>query len=200
MITNKKMIVAISGYARSGKDTLGNALLTEFSHRGMTSAKFKFATALKRALTRACGEVGVEADFETEDEQRKVAMRTLMVEFGRYCRGQDVDCFVKATHESVKKLFRCGCQIAIISDLRYRNEGELTHELCKMNGWTYRHIDIERRGTFASNQEELDSIQDLLDATYRESFYRGVSFSDRDFAGINMLAAQIADEAAHIIR
>lgn len=200
MITNRRLIIAISGYARSGKDTLANALLPELAHRGMTSAKFKFATALKRALTRACGEVGVMSDFETEDESKKAAMRPLMVEYGRYCRSVDRDCFVKATHHSIKRLFGMGCQVAVISDLRYLNEGLLTHELCKTEGWSYRHVDIERRGTFASNQEELDSIQDLLDATYKESFYKGVSFSDRDIAGIHNLAAALAEEAIPLVR
>lgn len=195
-----KYIIGISGYARAGKDTLADHLITELCHRGVVSSKFKFATALRRALTRACADIGNPIDFETDDLSRKAAIRPLMVEFGRVNRAHDPDCFVKRTHADIEKMFRIGCQVAVISDLRYLNEGTLTRELCLTHGWTYKHIDIERRGTFAANQEELDSIQQLLDAVHTEAWFSGVAFSDRDYAGISMLAAAIADEVARVVR
>jgi hypothetical protein len=190
---NKKHIIGISGYARSGKDTLADALLNEFTFRNTVTCKFKFATALRQGLSRAFLEVDLPFSVDTEVDAEKTAIRPLMVEFGKFCRSRDKDIFAKKTIKAIEGYFRIGAQVAIVSDLRYANEGELLHECAKRNGWGYHHIDIERKGTFAANQEELDSIEALLDATYKESWFYGTSFSDRDISGINNWAAGIAD-------
>lgn len=193
---NKRHIIGISGYARAGKDTLADSLIVELSHRGNLTAKLKFATALKRALKDACAAVGVPINFETEDENIKGRIRTLMVEFGRTCRSFDQDCFVKKTISEMNKLFDLGLQVAIISDLRYTNEGRLLREYALEHKIEYTHIDLARTGTFAANQEEFDSISDLLDDTHANHWFLGLSFNDRDVAGIHSIAATIADKMA----
>lgn len=193
---NKRHIIGISGYARAGKDTLADSLLMELSRRGNLTAKLKFATALKRALKDACAAVGVPINFETEDEFVKIKIRALMVEFGRTCRSFDQDCFVKKTILEMDKLFGLGLQVAIISDLRYTNEGRLLREFALQHGIEYTHIDLARTGTFAANQEEFDSISDLLDETHASHWFIGLSFNDRDVAGIHNIAATIADKMA----
>lgn len=194
---NKRHIIGISGYARAGKDTMADSLLTELSFRGTLTAKLKFATALKRALKDACAQVGVFIDFESEDQAMKGRTRNLMVEFGRTCRSFDQDCFVKKTISDMNRLFDLGLQVAIISDLRYLNEGRLLREYALTNGYIYTHLDLERKGTFAANQEELDSIQELLDDTYKHEWFIGMKFEDRDTAGIMSTAAKLADDIAN---
>jgi hypothetical protein len=194
---NKKHIIGISGYARSGKDTLADSLLAEFCHRNVCASKFKFANILKKAISRSLEIVELPFSVDTENTEDKTAVRPLLVEFGKFCRSRDMDIFAKRTVDSIEFQFRIGNQIAIVPDLRYQNEGALLHECAKRNGFGYHHIDIERKGTFAANQEELDSIEALLDASYKEAWFYGISFSDRDIAGISMWAAGIADNLVH---
>lgn len=189
----KKHIIGISGYARAGKDTLADGLLDEFMFRNTIASKFKFATALRVALSRAFTEVDLPFSMDTEVEAEKTSVRPLMVEFGKFCRSRDVDIFAKKTVKAVEAYFRLGNQVAIISDLRYANEGRLLRESALTNGFKYIHIDIERANTFAANQEELDSIEALLEANYQNDYFLGVAFGDRDVAGIREYAAALAD-------
>ena len=190
----KKHIVAISGYARAGKDTLADGLVSEFHHRDALALKFKFATPLKRAVTRALAHVGVAFDAETENEGAKSDVRPLLVAFAQFCRKKDPEVFARATLMAVDSHFKIGMDVAVISDLRYRNEMEAVSEYCKETGTGILHVDIHRRGVFAAHQEELDSIESLLDSFYMKSTFRDVAFSDRDVAGIHMYAAAVADD------
>lgn len=190
---NKKHIIGISGYARSGKDTLADALLSNFCHRNVCASKFKFANILKKAISRSLEIVELPFSVDTENTDDKTAIRPLMVEFAKFCRGRDKDIFAKRTVDQVERMFRIGNQVAIVPDLRYENEGALLHECAKRNGFGYHQIDIERKGTYAANQEELDSIEALLDASYKEAWFYGISFTDRDISGINDWAASFSD-------
>jgi hypothetical protein len=193
----RRHIVAVSGYARAGKDTLADNLLIELSRRHVPTIKFKFATALKRAANRALWEVGVRFDAETEDAAGKEKVRPLLVAIAQFCRAEDRDIFANATVKRIDAAFNGGLSVAVISDLRYHNEFECLHEYCKVTECRLTHIDIHRRGVFAAHQEELESIEGLLSATYQHPFFHGVEFSNRDVAGIAMYAASVADDIAH---
>ncbi|MFN7340295.1 MAG: hypothetical protein ACK5VI_04340 [Opitutia bacterium] len=193
----KKHIIAISGYARTGKDTLANGLVIELSRRGVLALKFKFATTLKRAVGRAVSEVGLAFDTETEDDALKAKVRPLFVTFAQFCRGMEPAVFAKATVANIDRHFRIGTDVAVISDMRYRNEMEILRDYCNEHGVAYLHIDIHRRGVYAAHQEELDSLEALLEAAYMGPWFRGVEFSDRDVSGINMYAAGVADDIAN---
>lgn len=199
MPPNKKHIIAISGYARAGKDTLADHLIIELARRNVTCNKYKFAKVLKRAATRAVNEIGLNFDFETEDGERKAQARPLLVALAQFCRARDPEVFANHLLRYIDAHMggEGGIDVAVISDLRYRNEFEVLHEHCKLSGWTLLHIDIHRRGVYAAHQEELDSIEDLLGATYQYPWFHGVEFSDRDVAGIAMYAAGVADDIAH---
>lgn len=192
----KKHIIGISGYARSGKDTLADGLLDELTFRNRVAVKFKFANSLRRALARAFLELNLAFSVDTEITEEKDAVRPLMVEFGKFCRSRDRDIFAKAAIADIERYFRIGTDVAIVSDLRYANEGEQLRECAKTHGFGYIHIDIGRTGTFAANQEELESIEGLLDANYREDYFHGIGFNDRDVAGIHEYAALMASRIA----
>jgi hypothetical protein len=196
-MSKPKHIVAISGYARAGKDTLADNLLIELSRRQVPTIKYKFATALKRAANRALWEVGVGFDAETEDAAGKEKIRPLLVCLAQFCRAYDKDIFANATVKRIDAAFTGGLSVAVISDLRYQNEFECLHEYVKVTESKLTHIDIHRRGVFAAHQEELDSIEGLLGATYQYPFFHGVEFSDRDVAGIAMYAASVADDISN---
>lgn len=194
MANIKKHIVAVSGYARAGKDTLANGLVTELSRRDILAIKFKFATSLKRSLRRAFDNVGVAFDPETEDEAAKGQVRPLLIAYAQFCRARDPKVFAKHTLLQIDSHFKIGMDVAVVSDMRYRNESDVLHEYCKESGIGFLHIDIHRRGTYAAHQEELDSIEGLLESNYLSASFRGVEFSDRDVAGIGLYAAGVADD------
>ena len=115
-----KRIILISGYARSGKDSLANALEKQLAHR--EPVRVKFANVLKTALGVALQRIGLDVDVFTEDEQQKQAIRPLLVEFGKFARSVDKDVFVKAAWKDICDLFQNGKGVVIVPDLRYANE------------------------------------------------------------------------------
>lgn len=171
----RKRIILISGFARSGKDTLANALRQRI---GMHKTKvFKFATPLRQSLHQALAAVGLgTVDLWTEEPTLKAQLRPLMVEFGRFCRAQDKDVFVKATHGLIADDFRNGLEVAIIADCRYLNEAQLTRKVGQEAGLEVQRVNIRTHGVQAANLEEMTSMAALDDgdaADYDASFEMG---------------------------
>jgi hypothetical protein len=152
-------IIMISGYARSGKDTLANAL-TEYSRT--ESARVSFATPLKRAVQIALNELGLgHIDAFTEDPALKALLRPLFVEVGKAARAIDKDVFVKAAWRDVCDLAYQGKELIVVPDLRYSNEIELFRRWGEVNEYTVKHVHIRRSGNKAANQEEFESVHFL---------------------------------------
>lgn len=184
-----KRIILISGYARSGKDTLANALTKELAH--LEPVRVKFADPLKRAVQLVLKELGLgHIDAFTEDEELKKILRPLMVEVGKCARAIDKDVFVKAAWRDIKDLFANGKNVAIVPDLRYFNEIELFKEWSDRNGWRLNHLRICRVGNGAANEEELHSICSLPQA----DAYR--IFAEGDFNGIETWANELCRNPA----
>lgn len=154
-----KRIILISGYARSGKDSLANALEKHLAHR--EPVRVKFANVLKTALGVALQRIGLDVDVFTEDEQQKQAIRPLLVEFGKFARSVDKDVFVKAAWADICSLFANGKGVVIVPDLRYANEINLISEWAAEEVWAVTHLRICRMGNQAANDEELHSINTL---------------------------------------
>jgi phosphomevalonate kinase len=154
-----KRIILISGYAQSGKDTLANALVERLDEQQPVITKF--AHPLRMGLAAALKEVGLgHIDVWTEDPKLKEILRPLMVEFGKWCRARDKDVFVKATFNNVSDLFDQGKEVAIIPDLRYSNEVLRFKEWSKVR---VNHLRIGRLGSLAANEEEFQSVKELMD-------------------------------------
>ena len=186
-----KRIILISGYARSGKDTLANALLAEFAKANKEAALTKFANALKSALQLALNDVGLgHINVFTEDTAEKEILRPLLVEFGKYCRAKDKDVFVNRTLKDVDAMLQLGKDVVLISDCRYLNEAQLVRSFGILNCLTVERFHIKRMGNVAANQEEADSI-DNLEAYDTPTFSSRNIFSEGNVDAIGGWARRI---------
>ena len=157
-----KRIILISGFARSGKDTLANALLTEFEKANKEATLTKFANALKSALQLALNDVGLgHIDVFTEDTAEKELIRPLFVEFGKYCRAKDKNVFVNRTLKDVDAMLKQGKDAVVISDCRYLNEAQLVRAFGANELVNVDRFHIVRRHNNAANDEEANSIAHL---------------------------------------
>ena len=179
---NNNIIIAISGYARSGKDTLARNLALEWGkHEQADFIVFKFADTLRKSLKDAFRTAGLAyVDPWTEDAEMKKAIRPLLVEFGAYCRTINRDVWVNATLKEIERSMEAANTplIPIISDLRYFNEIQRVESWAK-NLKTPRivwHLHIEREDVVAANEEERRSVSELLmghSPTFCETFKPG---------------------------
>lgn len=179
---NNNIIIAISGYARSGKDTLAKHIALEWGkHEQADFIVFKFADTLRQSLKHAFVTAGLDyVDPWTEDAEMKKNIRPLLVEFGAYCRTVNRDVWVNATLANIERSVEQAHTplIPIISDLRYLNEIQRVESWAK-NLKTPRivwHLHIEREDVVAANEEERRSVSELLvghSPTFCETFKPG---------------------------
>ncbi len=186
-----KRIILISGYARSGKDSLAINLKRELETEGFDPRVLKFANALKEALQAALNRVGLShIDVFTEDEELKKLLRPLLVEFGKFARSIDKDVFVKALLRDLDSLFAGGVNFGLISDCRYVNEAKLIRAWGRERDYLVARLHISREGLQAANEEERQSIYELNNAD------RGFSertFREGDLFGIEAWAQELVN-------
>jgi phosphomevalonate kinase len=185
----KKHLTLISGYARSGKDTLAQALVDELAKAGKEAVVVKFANPLKRALQIGLNEVGLgHIDVFTEDPALKAMLRPLMVEFGRYARSQDKDVFAKAAVRDAEALLEQGKDAVVISDCRYLNEAQVARSWGEATGNIVDRLLISVPHQAAANDEEANSLLELnkVDISSRRRF-----FALGDVAGIKAWARDL---------
>ena len=190
-------IILISGFARSGKDTLAKALSFELQKREQCDTPvFKFADPLRRALKQALVSIGLDyIDPWTEDPETKALLRPLMVEFGKYARSINKDVFVNATLKDIEDARENSYVplFPIIADLRYLNE------IQRFRSWasnqrretTIVRAHIGRQGIEAANDEEARSFADLDCNDMPDARW---TFGAGDFDGIQRWAADIAEK------
>jgi len=184
-----KQVILISGYARSGKDSLANHLKRELEIKGRDVRILKFANALKEALQLALNRIGLgHIDVFTEDPELKKIVRPLLVEFGKFARKMDKDVFVKALINDMEALFANGVQVAMISDCRYLNEAELLLSWAKSNASAHARVHITREGLSPANEEERLSIYDLNNGS---PCFSERTFREGDLFGIEAWAQEL---------
>lgn len=191
------MIVAVAGFARTGKDTLANAILAECDSQeiDMGVGIAKFANSLKQALQDAFDSLGIDIDVFTEDPVLKAILRPVLVEFGKCARAVDKDVFVKDVVRCIEETIADDGQqepsVIIISDMRYSNEYDVLKDSCAKNGWVFIPIYIGRIGTGPANIEEAGSFNELMNVDIGR-FSKGNShylmFGEGDTAGIKAYA------------
>lgn len=201
------IVVAVAGYARSGKDTLADAIfdMSEASHPEYCVLVTKFADALKQSVQDALEELpGVEVDAFTEDTTEKAKIRPLLVAYGEYARSRNPDVWVDQVIENITDWTEeapTRLSLTMIPDMRYANEYDKLEAVCKKKGWTFVPVFIYREGTMAVNAEEHRSIKEMLDS---DRFARGhattLVFQDGDTNGILAYAARFADSLDVFLR
>lgn len=132
------MIIGISGYARSGKDTFGLSLQRTLREHNIETEINAFAYALKKDIEEFIFEKFRISSF-TKDDQEKFLIRPMLVAYGESKRNQNPNYWI----EQIKKNFTN--KLIIITDVRYENEakwileenGILIHINRRKNDGTY---------------------------------------------------------------
>jgi hypothetical protein len=200
----KHVVIPIAGFARSGKDTLADAI---FDHLEETEPSYsvitmKFADALKTDLEKAMSAVGVSIDAFTEDSDEKAKLRPMLVAYGEYRRSIDPDVWVKKVlkeigvwvNETMPDSESTG-SVILVPDLRYLNEYEKLKAEAEKHGWAFVPIYIERHGNLPANEQEAYSIAEMA---AKGCFSTGnalqLSFGDKSVERISQWAHRFTQE------
>lgn len=200
----KHVLIPIAGFARSGKDTLADAI---FDHLEETEPTYsvitlKFADALKTDLEKALGAVGVKVDAFTEDTEKKKALRPMLVAYGEYRRSIDPDVWVKKVlkeigvwvNETVPDSESAG-SVILVPDLRYLNEYEKLKAEAEKHGWAFVPIYIERHGNLPANEQEAYSIAEMAaKGCFNTGHALQLSFGDKSVERISQWAKRFTQE------
>lgn len=117
---SKKLLIGVSGFARSGKDTFSSLVKSEFLKTGKNVKIFSFAFALKRDIDGFCStKIGISA--LTEDSALKSIIRPILISYGQIQRHlSNGKYWIDILKPEVDAFFEGGGDIAIISDLRFK--------------------------------------------------------------------------------
>ena len=119
-LENKKIVIGISGYARSGKDTLASILKSSFTENKIKAKIFSFAFALKNDIDSFClSKIGISAF--TEDTDQKSKIRPMLISYGQVQRGTSSGTYwLKKLKPEIDQFFENGGDVAVVSDLRFK--------------------------------------------------------------------------------
>ncbi len=160
-----KHAVMICGFARAGKDTFAKGIMSGAVNN---TYRMAFASELKDALRMCAQELGVDVNYNLEEQ--KLQDRDLLVEFGRAMRRRDKDVFAKSIGNYVADLTEG--QTLVVSDWRYVNEHLEAKAYCDTYGVTLHTVRIVRHGWKAANDEEAMSLVEIMDAVpFDETIY-----------------------------
>jgi len=149
------MIIGLSGYARTGKDTVAEILIRKYGYR-----RIAFADKIKEALITlnpiVVPEIGLHLaeyvnDFSWEVAKNTPEVRRLLqvmgTEVGRNLLSQDI--WVEAALKDV----RAGEKI-VLTDVRFPDEADAVK-------WLFGEVwRIERKGVLATNSHKSESALD----------------------------------------
>lgn len=158
-------IVLISGFARAGKDTFADGMM---SH-GEEVFKWKrsFASTLKDAANNYLDDIGLynhQKGICFSDEAFKIKHRDVLVTLGAFSRSLDKDVFANALYRTFSTMAE---SIApnplhfVVPDWRYINELRVGERWAKEQGWRIVTVRIDRAGLHPANEEEALSLAEI---------------------------------------
>ena len=145
------MILALSGYARVGKDAFYTAVSGEYPE----AVRLSFADELKKDC-----QIFLDMKFPGQYDvinnvKDKIFWRDLLIAWGQRCRALDAAYWIKALEEANKEVLQDKSKIKIITDCRFQNEIEWAKSL---GG---RVIRINRKGYTPNNPTEEKSFKEI---------------------------------------
>jgi hypothetical protein len=139
------MIVGLSGFARSGKDTASEILINEYGFKRMAFADALKAD-LKGMIETALETIGKDVSLYTDMlSTSKETVRPIMVEYGRIMRALYAPYWIDRLFSD---MIGTGQNRFVITDCRYENEAK---EIRKFGGIV---IGITRPNVLPANAEE----------------------------------------------
>lgn len=158
-------VILISGYARAGKDTFADGMVSAIGDWKVW--KRSFASTLKGAANEYLNNVGLydeENGLSFNDEEFKVEHRDMLVSLGRFARSIDKDVFASALMRSYATMIeavRPNPIHLVVPDWRYLNELVVAKEWAEENGWRVVTVRIDRAGLYPANEEEALSLAEI---------------------------------------
>lgn len=143
------MIIGISGYARTGKDTFGISLQRVLKTYKINCELIAFANILKEDLDVFLLDKFNISAFTKKDEE-KFLIRPMLVAYGESKRNQSPNYWIDQIKEKVKN------KLIIITDVRYENEARWIVD----NGGFLIHLNRQREdGSYieAPNPQEAEN-------------------------------------------
>ncbi len=122
----KKLLIGVSGYARSGKDTLTGNVIRFLETKGIRARQFSFANYLKQDLRDLCLSK-FNIDSFTENTEEKTLIRPILISYGETARNISKGTYWwKLVKSEVDNAFKNNeIDVAIVSDCRfYEYEGQ----------------------------------------------------------------------------
>jgi len=157
----KRTLVLICGYARAGKDTLGDGVL-EWSEKN--SEKINFADSLKDSANVFLDCLDLQGDFH--DDRFKDTNRRFLVACGTFARDLKPSVFAEIMAQTVAQGYDddgMALDTVVCTDWRYLNELIVCQKLLIPLGWKVRTVYISTSGISAANPEEANSICEIRD-------------------------------------
>lgn len=180
-------VFVITGYARTGKDTLGTAIRDLIPG----TRRVAFADLLKSAGNLFLERLNLHDAADLTRDADKARFRDFLVHAGRMARSLDPDIFAKAAANEARLALQAG-RCVVITDWRYRNELEQVQAVCAPHHVVT--VRLHRQDTGAANEEEafhMAQIEDTCRIDHEAAFKSGETGAIRDLA--HVLAASVPD-------
>jgi hypothetical protein len=115
-----KAVIGISGYARSGKDTLASIIRDSLRSSGIRTKVFSFAHSLKSDIDDFCkSKIGISSFTEVTEEKSKI--RPILIAYGQVQRNMSNGLYwINKLKPEIDSFFADSGSVAIISDLRFK--------------------------------------------------------------------------------
>lgn len=198
---NKRIcVVGITGFARSGKDTVADYLV---KHHGYT--KLSFAEPIKQACKAIFGfnHEQLHGDLkEVPDKYWNITPRQAFQKVGTdLLRDQfDKDIWIKALQKQVELNYEMGIKRIVISDVRFDNEISYLKSMYNTSIWKVKRHQVLSKCVLEHKSERPDDLEfdyvlyntDTLDNLYKQvnttlrelynaHYEEGVSYDDNAF-------------------
>jgi hypothetical protein len=186
------IVIGITGFARSGKDTLFKCLEKILEERGVNTERFALADELKLHLNDFTSKYLGVSSF-TKDTHEKSVIRGLMVEYGRTQRHKTKGQYWTNLLNAKIKDSLFNNNVPIITDIRY-NEYEKDEGAWLKDFWRGRLVHITRfdKGIEIKSPNEDESIN--IPRLKEIADYKLVWSSSDDFDYIcSMVSEQLSD-------
>ena len=157
-IIPSRTVVLISGYARAGKDTLGQGLL-EWSTKN--SDRVNFADELKDSANLWIDSVGLTGIGNFFHDEFKSEHRDVLVALGSFARKFDQDVWARMLCENIQNCVDddgIPFETVVCTDWRYLNELTCVQRNLIPAGWKVKTVYVETKGIGPANEEENHSI------------------------------------------
>lgn len=165
----KKLIIGISGFATSGKDTCASLIHSYLGHVGLKSKTLSFANALKQDIDDFCTQkIGISAF--TTDPILKSKIRPILISYGQIQRNLSNGTYwIYKVDPQINEFFNSGGDIVIVPDLRFKE-------------FEYDELDYIRSfdNSIVVNVERTNNDQQIKAAHVSENQFYDILYKESD--------------------